>query len=379
MSGSKKSTGTSASRILGLDALRGLAVLLMMQQHLGVWFWVGPDKAAGETNFHYPVLLAFNALGGGAAPMFIILAGAGCALLMARRSGSVDRMLVLRGLTLMAFGYLLNLLTPSWFSWRSWYVLHLMGLGMCLVPFLRRLSNRTLLGVALAIIVAAPLLQSWLETPKYMSNARMAGWVDGRPGTAILPGGALRLAAVEGQFSVFPWMALFVSGFVAGRWVLKQEFSRIIALGAISVAVGGLMLGLYFGKVGFARDLQRVFGFNIPFFPSTTSTILVIGGLVMLSIGAIFAFEKRRPLGSGHIMVCLGRASLTLLLLHVWVFRELRPGGLWKTLEPTDVALVMIPVILVFALLAQQWRKVDYRYGAEWLLRIAGGKSVSQG
>jgi uncharacterized membrane protein len=47
-------------RVLFLDALRGLAVLLMMEQHLGVWLWRGPSP--GERT--PALLLGFNALGG---------------------------------------------------------------------------------------------------------------------------------------------------------------------------------------------------------------------------------------------------------------------------------------------------------------------------
>ncbi len=360
---------------MGLDALRGLAVVLMIQQHLGIWLWVGPTP--GTTTFDYPVLLALNGLGGGAAPMFVVLAGVGCAMMLARRSGGVDRVLLLRGLTLIGFGYLLSAMTPSWFSWRSWYVLHLMGLGMCVVPLLRRMSNSALLALALALVALAPVFQALLGTPTYMHNARMAGWA-GPVGTSeLLSGGHLRLATVEGQFPIFPWMCLFVVGFVAGRWVVDKRFSALIRLGVVSAATGGLMVGMYFAGFDFATNLQRVFGFNIPFFPSTTSTILVVGGLVVAAIGAILEWEKRHPLGSGHLMVCLGRSSLTLLLVHVWLFREVRPFGLWKAFSPGDVAWMLTVVLVVVTLLSRQWKRIDYRYGAEWLLRVVGGLGAS--
>ena len=369
-----QSTAKAASRILGLDVLRGLAVVLMMQQHLGVWLWVGPNRAQGETPMDYPLLLALNALGGGAAPMFIILAGIGCSLLGTRRTVGVDRTLVLRGFALMGFGYLLNILTPSWFSWRSWYVLHLMGLGMLLTPALRRLSSRSLLILATVVVALGPTLQTLLDTPTYMSNTRMAGWAGGGAGSEVLAGGHLRLAAVEGQFPIFPWLALFLGGLVAGRWVVAQRLRALLLCGGILAATGGVMLGLYALRVPFATAYQRVFGFNIPFFPCTVSTLLVVAGLVLLAITALFALERRRPFSSGNVMVCLGRASLTLLLVHVWLFREIRPWGLWKNLAPGEVAMVMVGIIAAATLGAWWWKRIGFRFGAEWLVRVIGSR-----
>src|SRR5690606_2353965 len=122
-------------RLLGLDALRGIAVFLMIEQHLGVWLWRGPNP--GESMTDYPGLLVFNALGGGAAPAFVTLAGIGASLLISKRE-TPDVTLILRGIVVVAFGYLLSALTPSWFTWQSWFVLHLMGFGMLVTPLLRR-------------------------------------------------------------------------------------------------------------------------------------------------------------------------------------------------------------------------------------------------
>ena len=73
-------------------------------------------------------------------------------------------------------------------------------------------------------------------------------------------------------------------------------------------------------------------------------------------------------------MVSLGRASLTLLLLHVWMFRELsRPLGLWSTLDAPAAFGGMLLAITIYTLLAWQWRRIRFRYGAEWLLRQVAG------
>ena len=73
-------------RLLSIDALRGLAVFLMMEQHMGVWLWNG---GGGRSLAKVPALVAFNALGGAAAPLFVTLAGVGLLLASLRRRRSI--------------------------------------------------------------------------------------------------------------------------------------------------------------------------------------------------------------------------------------------------------------------------------------------------
>lgn len=359
-----------SQRLLALDALRGLAVLLMIEQHLGVWLWAGP--ARGQTAFDYPVLVTFNALGGGAAPLFIVLAGIGSALLIEKRD-SPDLTLFARGLAVMGFGLLLNLLTPSWFTWRSWFVLHLMGLGMCLAPGLRRLPTAALLASAGLVLAATPLAQDWLATPAHLDNTRMAGWAESaNAGGPTLAWAPLRLALVEGQFPALPWLALYLAGLVSGRWIAAGKAKSILWLGLASLTIGGAMAGAWAAGLR-SHDLtllERSIRFNVPFFPASPAEVLVLMGLVLIAVHVVLGLERRRPFSSRGFMVALGRASLTLLLLHVVLFREVsRPLGLWQALSPGVALSIMIGFVIVAGLAARQWQRIGYRGGAEWVLR----------
>ena len=92
--------GSPGPRLLAVDALRGVAVILMIEQHLGAWLWKVP---AGTRVWDHPVLVGINALGGGAAPAFITVAGVGTALFVASRQRP-DRAMLVRGLVVMGFG-----------------------------------------------------------------------------------------------------------------------------------------------------------------------------------------------------------------------------------------------------------------------------------
>ncbi|HET6582712.1 MAG TPA: DUF418 domain-containing transporter [Nannocystaceae bacterium] len=358
------SAPATTARLHGLDALRGLAVFLMIEQHMGVWLWRG--RQPGETLLDHWPLVAFNALGGGAAPMFITLAGVGTSLLLVHRSGpGIDVLLVRRGLVLLAFGLLLNLITPSWFSWGSWFVLHLMGFAMALAPLWRRMSDRALIVTAVIVAVAAIALQMQLDTPMRLTNERMRD--------TSHPGGALRLALVESQFPIFPWLAPYLLGTVAGRWIHARRFAAISALGFGALLVG-LVGWLVSRQLANVELVARAFAIHLGFFPASIAIVALLVGAVLLVIAAVARRDDRRPLSGRNPLVALGRISLTLLLVHVPLFRQAtRPIGWWQALTAGQ-ALATIAIFLVLCVvIARAWERFGYRFGAEWLLRKLAG------
>lgn len=355
----------ATNRMCGLDALRGIAVFLMIEQHMGVWLWQGLPRGK-PLDAAWP-LVAFNALGGGAAPMFITLAGVGTALLARARPGRVDAVLVRRGLVLLGFGYLLSAMTPSWFSWGSWFVLHLMGFAMATAPLWRRLSDAAVVTVAVAAVIGAVGVQTWIDTPLLLTNELMRD--------VSRPGGALRLAVAESQFPILPWLGPFLLGMFAGRAIAAGQFARIAKLGVAALAVGGggWALGHVIGGSG-TSFAGRAFALHLGFFPASIAIVALLVGAVLLVIALVAWRDATRPLSERNPLVVLGRASLTLLLVHVPLFREAtRPVGLWHGMG-AGATLATIAGFGLFAVWAcGLWQRVGYRGGAEWLLRKLGG------
>lgn len=360
------------ARLLSLDALRGLAVVLMMEQHMAVWLW--RSDPGRSLIAQAPLLMGLNGLGGLAAPTFITLAGAGTSFLERARPGrATDLILVRRGLVVLGFGYLLNLLTPSWFSGGSWFVLHLMGLGIATAPLWRRLSDRTLLIGQALLLLAAPLVQHLLATPELLVNERMR--------RLDLPGGPLRLALAEGQFPVVPWLGLFLGGVVLGRWLQRGRRDRILRMALVLLLAGLALAGLgalaeVLPALAVFRDGlgHRLVQLRPSFYPANPAIVLFLqAGTLLLLLGAL-ALERRDRLAPDGLLVALGRASLTLLLVHVVVFRELtRPLGAWQAFS-AEVALAIVAVwIVACAFASRRWQRSGYRFGAEWLLRRLAG------
>lgn len=353
---------TPSRRLLSLDALRGIAVFLMIEQHVGIWMWRGPGP--GQTHNDFPVLVGFNALGGMAAPLFVSLAGMGSALFVAAGRPRTDITLVRRGLVLMLFGLALNLMTPSWFSWGSWFVLHMMGFAMALAPLWRRLSTRGLLVACGVVLVATVAVQLWLPTPIPLHNPRMKD--------LGLPGGALRLAVAEGQFPILPWLCFYLAGFVAGRWIKEGQLERVAGLGVAFAILGGG--GHLLSGVIAHPWVERAFELHLGFYPASVAIVgLLLGGALLL-IAFVAWVETRRSITKGHPLVTLGRASLTLLMLHVVLFREVsRPIGWWRG-HSAELALTVVFTFVALAVVGSWlWQRVGYRYGAEWLLRKIAG------
>jgi uncharacterized membrane protein len=365
------------SRLLSLDALRGVAVILMMTQHLGVWLWQVEEPHRGVIA-QAPVYMAINGLGGLAAPIFITLAGVGTSLMVARAGPgrAPDPTLLRRGLVLMGFGYLLNWLTPSWFSLGTWFVLHMMGLAIATAPLWRRLGERALLVAEPVILLLTVVVQTLLATPVVLDNPRMRD--------LSLPGGALRLALAEGQFPVLPWLALFLVGMVIGRWLVatpEAAAARVSGLCRVCLLAGLAIVGLDLAA-GLVPALDflhrepwwRLVRVRTSFFPARPGIVLLLQAGVLLLVAIALRVERSRELDPRGWLVCLGRGSLTLLLVHVVLFREIsRPLGAWQAFDRYTSLAIIVGWVVLCALLCRAWARSGFRFGAEWLLRRLGG------
>ena len=91
-------------------------------------------------------------------------------------------------------------------------------------------------------------------------------------------------------------------------------------------------------------------------------------------IAGVSHLETKRPISPRNPMVSFGRISLTLLMLHVPLFRDLsRPVGVWHGLDATWSLLTVFGFFGLALLAARYWQRVNYRFGAEWALRKLAG------
>lgn len=349
---SESARGKSAARRASVDAARGLAVLLMLQQHLGIWL-LDAHRYYGSMSRGYALL---NALGGAAAPLFLFLVGVGTALAFAPSPARSWR----RGGVIFSFGVSLNLLTPSWFSWGSFYVLHTIGVFLLLAPYLK--TSRAALYLALGSLVTGLILQVALDTPLKLTQEAM--------GATPEPLDALRRAFVDGHFPLFPWLFLPSMGRFAGQALRDGDKRRLLHLGVGSAFSA---LGLR-ALVAFDPTLIRsqVWGhlFRFTFYPATTVFLLSLLAICSFLLLGCIALDERKLLHARSTLVTLGRSSLTLFVGHILLFREgLDRLGARNRLAPETALFFVVLALIGAALLSRLWQRIDYRYGLEWLER----------
>lgn len=343
-------------RLYAVDALRGLAILFSLNQHLGIWFFRSGFK-------NQPVFYYINAIGGFAGPLFLTLAGISSVLFLEKYKNSAST-LVFRGVLLICFGYLLNLLVPSWFSYASWFTLHMIGFGMVFAPLFRKTSVPVILSLSVFILFVAILFQNGLETPMRLWNERM--------GRSDLPGGIFRLILVEGHFPIFPWLAFFLGGMAVGKLFLSGQSKKLGAIVIGCYLVSGVILLCYFLKPDFVTHgpLVRFFRIYLGFYPVTPVFFFLLFPLVILYLFLFQKIDRIVRFTSFSSLVCLGRASLTIFFIHIIIFKELAIRfGYFQLFSPVAATVAIMTVMAVFTFLSVAWRKIQFRFGLEWLLR----------
>lgn len=349
------------NRISSLDLLRGIAVILMVQQHTGYWFWQSGGSISNQLT-RYPAMVILNGLGGLAAPLFIALAGTGTALAFA--SGRTGKAVFSRGIILIIFGYVVNILTPAWFAPWSWYVLHLIGTGMCLSLLLRRFNSYMLFLTAAFILVFSVLLLSHYGMPRYFSNSFMRG--------SYSAAGILKLASFSGNFPVFPWMALFIAGMASGRWIISGDYSNIFKTSCVMLLFGLILFLLNQGNLQFFNnDLgRRLLTVNLYMYPAYPVQFLFLSSVSLMLIYLAIAAGNKYSIWAENIIVLLGRTSLTVFIVHIVLIRNFMTfSGHWQSFSAAVTLLLQAAVIAVIMILVYFWNRTGFRYGFEWVLR----------
>ena len=244
---------TDASRLAAIDWMRGLVMVLMAIDHASLAFNGG--RLAGDSWFMHqagselPAAQFFTRwITHLCAPTFVFLAGTALALsferrrLVGARDRDLDWHLFKRALVILAFELL-------WWAPFSLQVLFAIGMGLiCMIP-LRRLSTRTLLITALAILflyealfwgimhlggVTADLIREVTNMPvpsgefdqeamnEGVAQIRNLGWMSVFT-PFFHPGLLVKIGPIPlwVQYPFVPWLGMMILGWVLGRYLLQ--------------------------------------------------------------------------------------------------------------------------------------------------------------
>lgn len=227
----------SGSRLRGIDAARGLALLGMMATHLLPIF--GSDANLTPTW----VGLTFS---GRAAALFAVLAGVGLALstgkqcpLEGKALAGARRGIALRALVIAMVGLSLGALEVDIAVILVQYAV----LFVCVLPFIG-LPVKALCAWAAVWILGSPflafLLRPWLmaaDPPLQLDHN--PGWQD-----FFTPGQLLGDLFLTGYYPVLQWLSYLLVGLILGRMTLAAPgFPLLLVAGGTALAVFAKVLG----------------------------------------------------------------------------------------------------------------------------------------
>lgn len=227
----------TGSRLPGIDAARGIALLGMMATHLLATF----ESDASMT----PTWIGLT-FSGRAAALFAVLAGIGLALSTGKQRplegaalSGARRGIALRALVIAVVGLALGGLEVN----VAVILVHYAVLFLCVLPFLG-LRLKSLCAWTAAWILGSPvlafLLRPWLMAadPPLQLNHN-PGWED-----LSTPGQLLGDLFLTGYYPVFQWLSYLLVGLIIGRLALATAFLPMLLLaGGTVVAAFAKVLG----------------------------------------------------------------------------------------------------------------------------------------
>lgn len=336
-----------AYRLVGLDVARGLAIVCMVLVNFAYTLsathaarLATDDAAASEYSFAAlaAAVLVFQVFAGRAAATFLVLFGIGLALQLERagpRRAEAVLALVRRYAALIALGFV--------FAVALWPpdILHYIGLFGLLALLLASWSSVRLLGLALALPLAAHVLRSVWDYG--------VGWQPGAVGMVYADmwtlTGLLRQLLFNGFHPLVPWFA-----FVAwGLWLAKQDVTKPAVQKRMVVwGVPATLLGYLAQALGLPGD----------FFPPTELFVLLGMAAATALVGLCLCLVRTGAWhGTVRHVANLGRLALSHYVGHVLF--GIAPLWAWsggRTDMPLEASTVAALVyVFVGAALGNAW------------------------
>ncbi|MHC5787430.1 DUF1624 domain-containing protein [Pseudomonas idahonensis] len=318
------------TRLLSIDALRGLVMLFMLLDHVRETFFLHRqvsdpmDVATTE-----PGLFVSRTLAHLCAPVFVLLTGLS-AYLFAQKHGhraEASAFLFKRGLFLVVLE-----LTLVNFAWTGQLpptliylqVIWVIGLSMLVLSALLWLPRALLLGLSLLLICGHNLLDGLHFAPGEALHVPWAilhdrGWIEWGEG--------LRLRT---SYPLLPWIGVIGLGYALGPWFVReaeaaQRQRRLLRWGLAALA-GFIVLRLLNGYgerpwVSGETWVQTLMSFfNITKYPPSLLFIALTLGAGLLLLRAL---ERRQDSGLIRVLGVFGAAPMFFYLLHLYVLKGL--------------------------------------------------------
>jgi uncharacterized membrane protein len=331
---------TSSNRLYYLDAIRGIALFIMVFANCVPYLPELPESF---------IIRVIDSM---AAPVFIALAGYGIS-----RAGKgenlpwVNTRLLFRALLTILVAALIDALIWKIMPFTGYDVLYLIGFCILVAAFLPRLHDFWVLALTLAVITAAYYLQSKGYYHRELNDYPLTAgsW------TEIYKNGGAWL--IFGWFPVFPWLAIFLFGYLGGRKSIRFGRYKLI----VSIL---LVLAISFSLIIMYHDNKLVrSGYSELFYPADLPFLVFALGLTALIwVNRTFFSHK-----AFYIFRILGRSSLFVYILHTVLISFSLAFTYKLTEENTVLTLLLIygfiyalSILLIYIKRVSSWKKTPY-------------------
>jgi len=333
--------GHKTSRLLPLDALRGLIIVSMALDHAN--HFIAQQHSPGEywggsfPRYHNALAFLTRLVTHPSAPGFFFLMGVGMLLFAhsRRRQGWSEWAIVghflIRGGLLIALQLLVvnrawELSPGGWVLETYIGVLFALGGTMILGSLLLRLKPKVLLILTAVFVLGAELLtpnpRLWNQMFQPLSRL------------LLIPGGNQELWV---NYPVLPWLELVSFGVLFGHWLVdnpRRAFKRALKFGAAFILAFLVLRYLDgFGNIRPRGGNTWIDFLNaVKYPPSITFNLLTMG--VNLIIVGLFARVSDKLQQYFQPLVVFGLAPLFFYLTHLFLYAGL---GLWLTPTGTSI------------------------------------------
>lgn len=301
------------------------------------------------------------------AATFVFVAGMGVTLLTnaARRSDDPQArrdartVLVRRGLLLFAAGYVLD------WVWAG-TILFFYGAYLLIAAMLFGLRTRWLVAVGAVAALAAAGLQWWKFERE--ADGHTTWWLFAESPRS--PRSLLFETFVQGTHPVLPWLAFLVAGMVLGRALPLTNDLRL----RLTVSASMVVAASYLLRDSADTPLTKTLLSLEPGSRSLVYTMSALGSAVVAVCVIGWMAERWREQPPVRWLAAAGRTSLTVYVLHVFVFNAFVDWWGWVRPTGLDTALLFAGGFWLVAITAAAWWTQRFGMGPlERVYRRFGG------
>ncbi|MFZ2997938.1 DUF1624 domain-containing protein [Sphingobium sp.] len=323
------STAKARTRLIAIDALRGLVMLFMLVDHVRETFFLHLQVTDPvDANTTDPGLFFTRLLSTFCAPTFVALTGLSAWLYgQSHSKGQVSEFLLKRGLFLLfleitVVGYAWPTQAPAFPPSAIWLqVIWAIGISMVALAALLHLPRRAQFAVGLAIVCLHNLLDPiklTADQPAYVA------WAILHQRSLIEMGGL----TIKTTYPVLPWIGVILLGYACGPWFARgsdpaPRIRRLVMLG-LGLIIGFVVirtLNIYGDKPWFVAEtpLRTVMSFLAltKYPPSLLFLMPTIGtGCLLLAL-----FERFEQSAVMPRLALLGSAPMFYYILHLYTLK----------------------------------------------------------